>query len=99
MYMPPRTAPKHILWWGIGFLILGVLAQVISTSLTVQASMVSDPVGNPSYYWVLSPVLIIVQNAAFPLGAAFIGASVVIRYLMSSQSVLSPQQTDYNERS
>lgn len=93
-----RTSLKRILWWGIGFLILGVLAQVLSTSLSIQASMTSDPIGNPFYYWVFSPVLKIIQNAAFPLGAAFIGASVVIRYLMPSQLALSPQQTEPAER-
>ncbi|GAA4107518.1 hypothetical protein [Enteractinococcus coprophilus] len=91
MNTTPRTSPKHILWWGIGLLILGVLSQVLSTSLSIQASMVSDPIGNPFYYWVFSPVLIIIQNAAFPLGAAFIGASVVIRYLQQSQPTLSQQ--------
>lgn len=87
----PSHLPKRILWWGIGFLILGVFAQVVSTSLSLQASMVSDPIGNPFYYWVFSPILIIIQNAAFPLGAAFLGASVVIRYLKQSQPVLSQQ--------
>mgnify|MGYP007082236023 FL=1 len=86
-----RTSPKRILWWGIGFLILGVLAQVVSTSLSIQASMVSDPIGNPLYYWAFSPVLIIIQNAAFPLGAAFIAASIVIRYFQQAQPALRQQ--------
>lgn len=88
-----KTSPKHVLWWGIGFLILGVLAQVVSTSLSIQASMVSDPIGNPFYYWVLSPVLIIIQNSAFPLGAALIGASVVMRYVTPLQSPGVQQQS------
>lgn len=81
-----KTSPKHVLWWGIGFLILGALTQVVFTSVGIQASMVSDPVGNPFYYWFLSPILIIIQNTAFPLGAVLIGASVVMRYVTPLQS-------------
>ena len=91
-----RISPKRILWWGIGLLILGVLAQVISSSLSIQSAMVSDQIGNHVYYWVLSPVLFIIQNAAYPLGAAFIGASIVLRYLVPTHATLSPQQ-QHNE--
>src|SRR5699024_2022880 len=86
--------PTHVLWWGVGFLILGSLAEVVSTSVSFQSVMVSDPVGNPFYYWLLSPVLIIIQNAAFPLGAALIGASVVMRYVVPLQSPRVQQQSE-----
>lgn len=94
-----KTSPKRILWWGIGFFILGMLVQVVSTSLSIQASMTTDPIGNPFYYWVFSPVLVIIQNAAFPLGAALIGASVVMRYITPWQSPERHQQSERSEAS
>lgn len=85
------TSPKRLLWWGIAVMILGALAQIGYTSVGIQSSMMGDPVGNSFYFWVFSPGLIILQNAAFPLGAALIAASVVIRYLQNSQPVPSQQ--------
>ena len=96
MITSSRISAKRILWWGIGLLILGVLAQVISSSLSIQSAMVSDKIGNPVYYWVLSPVLIIIQNAAYPLGAAFIGASIVLRYLVLPHATLSQQHNEHS---
>lgn len=85
------TSPKRILWWGVGSLILGAIAFYAYTSAGVQTAMVSDQTSRSLYFWLLSPALSIIQNAAFPLGAAFIGASVVIRYLQQSQPALSRQ--------
>jgi len=92
-----KTSPKRVLWWGVGFLILGALAQVVSTSVSIQSSIVSDPTGNFLYFWLLSPALIIIQNAAFPLGAALIGASAVMQYLKQSQPPLLQQGSEHNE--
>lgn len=91
------TFPKRLLWWGVAVIIVGALAHIVSTSAALQSSMISEPVGNSLYYWAFSPALIIIQNAAFPLGAALIGASLVIRYLKQSQSALPQQQAERDE--
>lgn len=93
-----KTSPKRVLWWGIGLLILGTLAQIGYTSAGLQSSIISEPAGNSFYFWLFSPALVIIQNAAFPMGAALIGASVVLRYLQ--QSPLAPMpQSEHNELS
>ena len=86
-----KKSPERIMWWGIALLILGALAQIGYTSAALQSSMISEPAGNSFYFWIFSPALVIIQNAAFPLGAALIGASVVIRYFGQSQPTRRPQ--------
>lgn len=92
-----NTSPKRILWWGVGFLIVGAIAFYAYTSAGVQTALTSDQTSQSLWFWLLSPALSIIQNVAFPVGAALIGASVVIRYLQESQSALDQQQTAHNE--
>ncbi|MDN6358905.1 hypothetical protein [Yaniella sp.] len=71
-----NTSPKRILWWGVGFLIVGAIAFYAYTSAGVQTALTSDQTSQSLWFWLLSPALSIIQNVAFPVGAALIGAPV-----------------------
>ena len=88
-----KTSPKHILWWGIGFLILGGITFYVYTSVGFQTALASTQTSQSLWFWLFSPALNIIQNAAFPLGAVLIGASVVMRYVDLSQSERSELDT------
>lgn len=95
-----NTSPKRILWWGgVGFLILGAIAFYMYTSVGFQTGLASTQTSQALWFWLFNPVLNIIQNAAFPVGAALIGASVVIQYLTAPQSALNQQQTQPDELS
>lgn len=56
--------------------LLAVIEFPVGTTMSVQSSMVSDLVGQPSYYWVVLLIVAIIQAEAFPLGASLIAAGV-----------------------
>ncbi len=74
-----NTSPQRIFWWGIGFLALGTIGIYVGNSVGVQLSLTSGQEIQTLYFWLISPGLRIIQSAAFPLGAALIAASVIIR--------------------
>lgn len=71
----------RMLWWGIGLFGLAVVAFVVGATTTLHTALSSDPLGQSTTYWIVSPVVTIIQAAGFPLGAALIAASVVIRHI------------------
>ncbi|GAA4476341.1 hypothetical protein GCM10023190_13620 [Enteractinococcus fodinae] len=92
-----KMSPKRILWWGIGFLILGAIAFYVYTSVGFQTALASTQTSQALWFWLFSPGLNIIQNAAFPLGAVLIGASVVMRYIASWQSSEAHQPSERSE--
>lgn len=92
-----KTSPKRILWWGIGCLILGAIAFYMYTSVGFQTALASTQTSQALWFWLFNPVLNIIQNAAFPLGAVLIGASVVMRYVAPLPSLEAHQQSERSE--
>ncbi len=76
-----EESATRMLWWGIGLFVLAVIAFAVGSTTSFQAAMNADPVEGPTYYWVVSPIVAIIQAGAFPLGAALIAASVVCRHI------------------
>ncbi len=76
-----NASPKRIFWWGIGFLALGAIGIYVGNSVGVQLSLTSGKEVQTLYFWLISPVLRIIQSAAFPLGAALIAASTIIHHI------------------
>src|SRR5699024_10217155 len=77
-------SPKRVLWWGIGCLIIAALVYLLYTTIGIREAMFAHQQSSSMFSWALSAVFMILQNAAFPVGAALIGASVVMRYITPS---------------
>lgn len=72
---------KQTLWWGIGLLLLGVVAFICYTNAGFQSAMMQQPAQQSLYFWLVSPGLYIVQTISFTLGSVLVGVSIVIRHL------------------
>lgn len=89
-----KTSVTRTLWWGIGLIFLAVIALLLYIGTGVQASLSATQAGQSVYFWLVSPLLAVVQNVGFPLGAALIAASVVLRHINHWQSPLVHQQQE-----
>lgn len=78
-----KTSATKTLWWGIGLFIFGGVALVALPWFTgaVASSMNFNTVDQTMYFGLIWPLSSIVQYGAFPLGAALIAASVVLRHI------------------
>lgn len=91
--MVVMTSATRTLWWGIGVVLLAVIALLVQTGTGLQASLSSSEAGQSVYFWLVYPTLVVIQNVAFPLGAALIAASFVIRHIANRPSPSVQQQS------
>lgn len=78
-----HASATKTLWWGIGLFIFGGVALVALPWLMsgMDSAFNLNTVDRTMYFGIISPLSVIVQYGAFPLGAALIAASVVIRHM------------------
>lgn len=78
-----HVSATKTLWWGIGLFIFGGVALVALPWLMtgMDSAFNLNTVDRTLYFGIFSPLSVIVQYGAFPLGAALIAASVVIRHM------------------
>ena len=76
-----KPLPTRLFRWGIGLLALGVLAYLVATAIAGLNLVNTTPSAQSAYIWVVSPLIGILQSGTFPLGAALIAASIVIRHI------------------
>lgn len=77
------TSASKTLWWGIGLFIVGGVALVALPWLMsgVESTMNFNTIDRTFYFGLISPISVMIQFGVFPLGAALIAASVVIRHI------------------
>src|SRR5699024_11401953 len=57
------------------------LAYLVATAIAGLNLVNTTPSAQSAYIWVVSPLIGILQSGTFPLGAALIAASIVIRHI------------------
>lgn len=78
-----QASATKTLWWGIGLFIFGAVALVALPWLMsgMDSFFNLNTVDRTIYFSVISPLSVIIQFGAFPLGGALIAASVVLRHM------------------
>ena len=78
--------------WAVALVVLGAVVVTIAPRLLVSASAAGSP--GAAGVAVLDVVLTLVRGAVFPLGAALVGAAVVIQTLTTEQPSVRNRQHD-----
>lgn len=78
-----HKSAQRTLWWGIGLFIAGGIALVAVPWLMggLESVLNFNTVERSLYIGLLQPIALVIQYGTFPLGAALIAASVVIRHI------------------
>lgn len=78
--------------WAAALVVLGAVVVAVGPRLLVAASQAGTP--SAAGVVVLDVVLTLVRGAVFPLGAALVGAAVVIQTLTTEQPYVRNRQHD-----
>lgn len=87
---------KKCLQWAVVLFIVGVVVLVYGTDVYVRLAEVAGANADAGLH-VVDILLTLVRSTAFPLGAALIGAAIVIQTLAPGEASLDHEHSDQDQ--